>query len=70
MFVEEHDAKQLIAQGGVPIPTGLIAITPDAAYGAASEIGGSVMVKAQVPSGKRGKGGGIVKCDTTDDAQR
>ena len=69
MFVEEYDAKQLIAQGGVPIPTGLIAITPDAAYGAASEIGGPVMVKAQVPSGKRGKGGGIVKCETTDDAR-
>lgn len=69
MFVEEHDAKQLIATGGVPIPDGQVVATPDAAYGAASEIGGPVMVKAQVPTGKRGKGGGIVKCDDPTDAR-
>jgi len=69
VFVEEHDAKQLIAAGGVAIPAGFIAATPDAAHGAASEIGSPVMVKAQVPSGKRGKGGGIVKCDSPDDAR-
>ena len=69
MFVEEHDAKQLIATGGVPIPEGQDVRTADAAYGAAREIGGAVMVKAQVPTGKRGKGGGIVKCETPDDAR-
>lgn len=69
MFVEEHDAKQLIAAGGVAIPAGAIATTADAAYGAASEVRAPVMVKAQVPSGKRGKGGGIVKCDSANDAR-
>lgn len=69
MFVEEHDAKQLIASGGIPIPPGQAVRSADAAYGAAGEIGGPVMVKAQVPSGKRGKGGGIVKCGTPDDAR-
>jgi len=69
VFVEEHDAKQLIATGGVPIPQGAIAVSADQAYGIADEVGGPVMVKAQVPSGKRGKGGGIVKSDNPADAR-
>lgn len=67
MFVEEHDAKQLIRAGGIAIPDGLIAATPEEAAEAASERG-SVMVKAQVPTGKRAKGGGIVSVDTPDEA--
>ncbi|MGZ0175652.1 MAG: ATP-grasp domain-containing protein [Acidimicrobiales bacterium] len=69
MFVEEHDAKQLISTGGIAIPQGQDVRTPDGAYGVANEIRGAVMVKAQVPTGKRGKGGGIIKCDTPDDAR-
>ena len=73
MFVEEHDAKQLIAAGGITIPTGIAAITPDSAFAAAREIttesAGAVMVKAQVPTGKRGKGGGIVKADSPEEAR-
>lgn len=68
MFVEEHDAKQLIAAGGIPIPTGKPATTAADAQTIASDIGLPVMVKAQVPTGKRGKGGGIVKCDTAGEA--
>jgi succinyl-CoA synthetase beta subunit len=69
VFVEEHDAKQLISAGGVAIPQGQDALTPDAAYSVATAVSGAVMVKAQVPTGKRGKGGGIVKCETPDDAR-
>jgi len=69
VFIEEHDAKQLIASGGVPIPAGSVATSPDQAHSIAREIGTPVMVKAQVPSGKRGKGGGIVTCETVDDAR-
>lgn len=69
MFVEEHDAKQLIASGGVPIPVGHTALTADQALQVATDIGGRVMVKAQVPTGKRGKGGGIVMCATPDEAR-
>lgn len=68
MFIEEADAKALIAAGGVPTPTGAVAATPDEAHAAAADAGGPVMVKAQVPAGKRGKGGGIVPADSPDEA--
>jgi len=67
MFIEEADAKQLIAAAGVATPDGEIATTPDQARAAAERLG-PVMVKAQVPTGKRGKGGGIVSADTADEA--
>ena len=70
MFIEEHDAKQLVGSGGVTIPTGSIAFSGDEAAAAAVAADGPVMVKAQVPAGKRGKGGGIVKCDTPDEARQ
>ncbi len=73
MFVEEHVAKQLIASGGLPVPPGLIATTPDAAYGAASELltahPGAVMVKAQMPAGNHGRPGGSVRCASPTDAR-
>ena len=68
MFIEEADAKALIASGGVPTPQGSVATTPAEASAAAATCGGPVMVKAQVPAGKRGKGGGISAADTPDEA--
>lgn len=67
MFVEEADAKKLIAAAGFPVPPSEVAITPAQAHAAAERLG-AVMVKAQVPTGKRGKGGGIVSADTPDAA--
>jgi succinyl-CoA synthetase beta subunit len=58
MNFEEHAAKPLIAERGVPVPASRLAATPDEAEAAAREIGPCV-VKAQVPTGKRGKAGGI-----------
>lgn len=66
MFIEEADAKGLIAAGGVPTPPSGIAATPAAAEAVSAEIGGPVMVKAQVPAGKRGKGGGIIAAETPE----
>ena len=60
MFIEEADAKRLIAAHGVPTPGGGVASSAAEAAAEAAAIGGPVMVKAQVPAGKRGKGGGIV----------
>ena len=69
MFVEEFDAKQLISAGGITIPDGRIVTTPEDAREAAASCG-SVMVKAQVPAGKRAKGGGVIAADTPDDAAK
>lgn len=68
MFVEEADAKKLIAAAGFPVPASEIAHTPAQALAAAQRLG-PVMVKAQVPTGKRGKGGGIVAADTPAQAE-
>ncbi len=69
MFVEEYNAKQLLAGMAVPIPRGRLANTPDEAAQIARELGVPVMVKAQVPTGKRGKGGGISMADIPDMAK-
>jgi len=69
MFVEECDAKRLIAAAGVAVPQGYIAVSADQAVQAATDVAGPVMVKAQVPSGKRGKAGGIIKCTTASEAR-
>jgi succinyl-CoA synthetase beta subunit len=58
MNFEEYAAKPLLAAAGIPIPEGVVAATPDEAARAAGRIGACV-VKAQVPTGKRGKAGGI-----------
>jgi len=55
---EEHAAKPLLANAGIAVPRGMLAATPGEAEAAAAEIG-SCVVKAQVPTGKRGKAGGI-----------
>ena len=58
MDFEEYAAKPLLAAAGIAIPHGRIATTPEGAREAANSLG-PVVVKAQVPTGKRGKAGGI-----------
>jgi succinyl-CoA synthetase beta subunit len=55
---EEHAAKPLLAAAGIAVPPSRLAATPDAAEAVAREIGPCV-IKAQAPTGKRGKAGGI-----------
>jgi succinyl-CoA synthetase beta subunit len=62
MMLLEHDAKQLLAADGVPVPTGILALTADVAMPAA--LAAPWMVKAQVPVGGRGKAGGIMRAET------
>ena len=69
MFFEEHLAKPLLAEAGIAVPRGNVATTPDAAAAVALDIRGPVVVKAQVPAGKRGKSGGIVFASTPDEAR-
>src|SRR5438045_416480 len=59
MKIHEYQAKALLAKYGVPVPRGEVARTVDEAEAAASRIGGSVVVKAQIHAGGRGKGGGV-----------
>ena len=59
MKIHEYQAKALLASYGVPVPRGEVALTVDEAETAAKEIGGSVVVKAQIHAGGRGKGGGV-----------
>ena len=64
MDIHEYQAKQLLADYGVPIPRGGLAYSPEQAAYRARELGGSRWaVKAQVHSGGRGKAGGIILCD-------
>jgi len=57
--IHEYQAKELFRRGGIPIPPGRVATTPDEAAAIAREFGGTVVVKAQVHAGGRGKAGGV-----------
>ncbi len=59
MKIHEHQAKEILAQYGVPVPKGIVAFSVDEAVKAAEELGGGVVVKAQIHAGGRGKGGGV-----------
>src|SRR5262249_13607231 len=59
MKIHEYQAKALLARHGVPVPRGEVARTVDEAEAAAKSLGGSVVVKAQIHAGGRGKGGGV-----------
>ncbi len=59
MKIHEYQAKALLVQYGIPIPRGKVASTPTEAREIAAEIGGKVVIKAQVYAGGRGKAGGI-----------
>jgi succinyl-CoA synthetase beta subunit len=64
----EYQAKQLFAAHGVPVGLGEIAETPSDAQAIARQIGGAVVVKAQVKVGGRGKAGGVKFAKTPEDA--
>ncbi|MEZ4553939.1 MAG: ADP-forming succinate--CoA ligase subunit beta [Dehalococcoidia bacterium] len=69
MKLHEYQAKELLARYGVPVPNGKVAHTPDEAEAAANELGGKVVVKAQVHAGGRGKAGGIKLASSAAEAR-
>ena len=69
MNFEEHAAKALLKARGLLVPAGRTVGSPDAAADAARALGGPCIVKAQAPTGKRGKAGGIRPIDTPDEAR-
>lgn len=69
MDLFEYQGKSLFARVGVPVPEGRAARSPAEARSAAEELGGRVVVKAQVQVGGRGKAGGIKLADGPAEAE-
>ncbi len=69
MKIHEYQAKDILARYGVPIQPGRVAHTPEEAEAIARELGGPVVIKAQVYVGGRGKAGGIQFGDTPAQAR-
>ena len=57
--IHEYQAKEIFRNAGIPIPPGEVATTPDEAEAIARKFGGTVVIKAQVHAGGRGKAGGV-----------
>ena len=68
MDLYEYQGKELFRRFGIPVSDGRLATTPEEARAAAEELGGQVVVKAQVLAGGRGKAGGIKLADGPDEA--
>jgi succinyl-CoA synthetase beta subunit len=65
----EYQGKELFRRYGIPVSEGLLGTSPEEARAAAEELGGPVVVKAQVLTGGRGKAGGIKLADDPADAE-
>jgi len=68
MKVHEYQAKEILRRYGVPTPRGIVVDNPEDARKAAQELGGRVVVKAQIHAGGRGKGGGVKLAKDPGDA--
>jgi len=67
--IHEYQAKDILARYGIPVQPGRVARTPEEAEAIARELGGPVVIKAQVYVGGRGKAGGIQFGDTPEQAR-
>ena len=70
MIIPEHIAKTYLARYGLAVPRGGAASTPAEARDQAASLGGEVVVKALIPSGKRGEAGGVLFAATPDECER
>jgi succinyl-CoA synthetase beta subunit len=70
MKAHEYQAKQLLAESGVPVPRGSVATTAAEARKVAADLGGKVVVKAQVHAGGRGKAGGVKVVSSPEEAEK
>jgi succinyl-CoA synthetase beta subunit len=69
MDLYEYQGKELFRRFGIPVSEGRLATAPPEARAAAEELGGQVVVKAQVLTGGRGKAGGVKLADDPADAE-
>jgi succinyl-CoA synthetase beta subunit len=70
MKLHEYQARDILATYGIPVTGGGVASTPVEARRIAEQIGGRVVVKAQVFVGGRGKAGGVKLADTPEQAEQ
>ena len=70
MDLFEYQARDIFEKYNVPVLKGLIADTPEQAQKAAEQIGGTVVVKAQVKIGGRGKAGGVKVAHSSEEARQ
>jgi succinyl-CoA synthetase beta subunit len=70
MKIHEYQAKAILAEFGVPVPRGRVASTPSEAEAIARDLGGTVVVKAQIHAGGRGKGGGVKRAGSPEEARQ
>jgi succinyl-CoA synthetase beta subunit len=68
--IHEYQAKELLRAAGIPVPPGDVASTPEQAEAIARKLGGTVVVKAQVHAGGRGKAGGVKLAKTAAEAKQ
>jgi succinyl-CoA synthetase beta subunit len=66
----EYQGKELFRRFQIPVSEGRLATTPEEARAAAEQVGGPVVVKAQVLTGGRGKAGGVKLADDPADAEQ
>ena len=69
MNIHEYQAKEIFRAAGIPIPPGEVATTPAEAESIARKFGGTVVVKAQVHAGGRGKAGGVKLAKSPEEAR-
>src|SRR3712207_2293009 len=69
MKLHEYQARDVLAKYGIPVTGGGVASTPEEVRALAEQIGGRVVVKAQVQVGGRGKAGGIKLAGTPEQAE-
>ena len=69
MNIHEYQAKEIFRKYGIPIPPGDVASTPEEAERIARKFGTTVVVKAQVHAGGRGKAGGVKLAKTPEEAK-
>ncbi len=69
MNIHEYQAKEIFRKYGIPIPPGEVATTPQEAEAIARKFGTTVVIKAQVHAGGRGKAGGVKLAKTPADAK-
>ena len=69
MNIHEFQSKEVFARYGIPVPRGIVALTPAEAKAATQELGGKSVVKAQLHAGGRGKAGGVQLVHSPEEAE-
>ena len=70
MKIHEYQAKEILKKFNVPVPKGQVVFTSEEARKIAEELSGTVVVKAQIHAGGRGKGGGVKIAKNADEAEQ